>query len=131
MKLFDSDKANNYRANAATFSPTDELVLNDGVLWDVRSRKPLHKFDKFNQYISGVFHPMGQEIIINSEVVSFNYEAEAAFATHVASAFLLVPIFIAQPHVPLCSFALSFCSVCTNTDELKYICLPFCLFWSA
>ena len=71
MTLFDDDKANNYKANMATFSPTDDLVLNDGVLWDVRSRKPLHKFDKFNQFISGVFHPQGQEIIINSEVVSF------------------------------------------------------------
>lgn len=71
MTLFDDDKANNYKANMATFSPTDDLVLNDGVLWDVRCCKPLHKFDKFNQYISGVFHPHGLEIIINSEVVSF------------------------------------------------------------
>ncbi|KAK7102908.1 hypothetical protein V1264_021063 [Littorina saxatilis] len=68
MTLYDDDMANNYKANMATFSPTDELVLNDGVLWDVRCRKPLHKFDKFNQFISGVFHPQGLEIIINSEV---------------------------------------------------------------
>ncbi|XP_025107467.1 DDB1- and CUL4-associated factor 1-like [Pomacea canaliculata] len=65
MKLFDPEKTNNYYANAATFSPTDELVLNDGVLWDVRSQKLLHKF---NRFISGVFHPMGQDIIINSEI---------------------------------------------------------------
>eukprot|EP00105_Crassostrea_gigas_P019132 XP_011437507.1 PREDICTED: protein VPRBP [Crassostrea gigas] len=68
LKLFEANKANNYRENRATFNPTDELVLNDGVLWDIRSGKSIHKFDKFNDNISGVFHPMGLEIIINSEV---------------------------------------------------------------
>ncbi|CAH1785027.1 unnamed protein product [Owenia fusiformis] len=66
--FFDQDKANNYVSNRATFSPTDDLVLNDGVLWDVNSGKLIQKFDKFNPNISGVFHPMGLEIIINSEV---------------------------------------------------------------
>ncbi len=66
----DQDKANNYTRNRATFNPTDDLVLNDGVLWDVNSGKAVHKFDKFNPNVSGVFHPMGLEIIINSEVVS-------------------------------------------------------------
>lgn len=73
LKLFEANKANNYRENRATFNPTDELVLNDGVLWDIRSGKSIHKFDKFNDNISGVFHPMGLEIIINSEVVSFQW----------------------------------------------------------
>ena len=73
MRLYDQDKANNYKANRAIFNPTDELVLNDGVLWDVRLNKSIHKFDKFNQYVSGVFHPIGLEIIINSEVVSLLY----------------------------------------------------------
>jgi len=49
---------------------TDDLVLNDGILWDVDSCRSIHKFDKFNPSISGVFHPNGLEIIINSEVVS-------------------------------------------------------------
>lgn len=71
MTLHDPDKANNYTWNRATFNPTDDLVLNDGVLWDINSGKSIHKFDKFNANVSGVFHPMGQEIIINSEVVSF------------------------------------------------------------
>ena len=56
----------------ACCSPGDELVLSDGILWDMRSKKLLHKFDKFNDYVSGVFHPSGLEIISNSEVVSFH-----------------------------------------------------------
>ncbi len=75
MTLYDQDRANNYTRNRATFNPTDDLVLNDGVLWDVNSGKAIHKFDKFNANISGVFHPMGLEIVINSEVVSFHVQS--------------------------------------------------------
>lgn len=53
----------------ATFHPSDNLILNDGVLWDVRKDRPVHKFDKFNQSINGLFHPNGQEIISSSEIV--------------------------------------------------------------
>lgn len=70
MTLFNPDLANNYKRNCATFNPTDDLVLNDGVLWDVRSAQAIHKFDKFNMNISGVFHPNGLEVIINTEIVS-------------------------------------------------------------
>ena len=66
--LYNQDMANNYTRNRATFNYTDDLVLNDGVLWDMDSGKTVHKFDKFNSSISGVFHPMGMEVIINSEV---------------------------------------------------------------
>ena len=52
----------------ATFDPTDELILSDGVLWDYRAPKEIHKFDKLNQTLSGVFHPNGLEIISNTEV---------------------------------------------------------------
>ncbi|KAL2101978.1 hypothetical protein ACEWY4_003739 [Coilia grayii] len=68
LTLNNPDLANNYKRNCATFNPTDDLVLNDGVLWDVRSAKAIHKFDKFNMNISGVFHPNGQEVIINTEI---------------------------------------------------------------
>ncbi|XP_017482775.1 PREDICTED: protein VPRBP-like [Rhagoletis zephyria] len=64
----DEDYANRYVKNIATFHPSDHLILNDGVLWDIRSEKPIHKFDKFNQHINGIFHPNGQEIISNSEI---------------------------------------------------------------
>ncbi|XP_030375662.1 protein mahjong isoform X2 [Scaptodrosophila lebanonensis] len=59
---------NLYTQNRATLCRTDELLLSDGVLWDVRSCKEIHKFDKFNQNISGVFHPNCLEIIANTEV---------------------------------------------------------------
>ncbi|XP_076304060.1 lisH and WD40 domain-containing protein mahjong isoform X1 [Tachypleus tridentatus] len=66
--LRDPDLSNNYTKNRATFDPTDELVLSDGVLWDVRGGSVIHKFDKFNSHINGVFHPNGLEIISNSEI---------------------------------------------------------------
>lgn len=66
--LNNSALANNYKRNCATFNPTDDLVLNDGVLWDVRGTRAIHKFDKFNTTISGVFHPNALEVIINTEV---------------------------------------------------------------
>ncbi|XP_078596446.1 DDB1- and CUL4-associated factor 1-like isoform X1 [Branchiostoma floridae x Branchiostoma japonicum] len=68
LTLVDPDLTNRYNKNKATFNATDDMVLSDGVLWDVRSAKPIHKFDKFNGNISGVFHPNGLEIVINSEI---------------------------------------------------------------
>uniref|UniRef100_A0A6I8SXT2 DDB1- and CUL4-associated factor 1 n=1 Tax=Xenopus tropicalis TaxID=8364 RepID=A0A6I8SXT2_XENTR len=68
LTLYNSDLANNYKRNCATFNPTDDLVLNDGVLWDVRSAQAIHKFDKFNMNISGVFHPNALEVIVNTEI---------------------------------------------------------------
>lgn len=70
LTLHDSNNTNNYSKNLASFNPTDDLVLNDGVLWDVKGKRVIHKFDKFNNFVSGVFHPSGLEIIINSEIVS-------------------------------------------------------------
>ena len=40
-----------YSLNKATFNPTGELVLNDGVLYDMRAAKEVHKFDKLNQVL--------------------------------------------------------------------------------
>ncbi|VDQ09882.1 unnamed protein product, partial [Trichobilharzia regenti] len=84
--LFSAVKQSGYVLNKATFSPSDHLVLNDGVVWDLRcsgmhatnfsgslqhpgtSSRPVHKFDKFQDIVSGVFHPNGLEIIIGSAV---------------------------------------------------------------
>uniref|UniRef100_A0AAF5PHW2 LisH domain-containing protein n=1 Tax=Wuchereria bancrofti TaxID=6293 RepID=A0AAF5PHW2_WUCBA len=69
VRLFDETLANNYTRNKATFDPRDELVLNDGILWDPRlGTKIVHKFDKMNAVNCGMFHPRGNEVIINSEV---------------------------------------------------------------
>uniref|UniRef100_A0A2M4CQF2 Putative hiv-1 vpr-binding protein n=1 Tax=Anopheles darlingi TaxID=43151 RepID=A0A2M4CQF2_ANODA len=65
---FEPAISNQYTKNRATFCPTDELILSDGVLWDVTSGKEIYKFDKLNQNISGVFHPNGLEIVANTEV---------------------------------------------------------------
>ena len=69
LTLKDENRSNNYLWNRATLNSSDDLALNDGVLWDVNSGKIVHKFDKFNANVSGVFHPNDLEIIINSEVV--------------------------------------------------------------
>ncbi|KAL3982548.1 hypothetical protein ACH3XW_47600 [Acanthocheilonema viteae] len=69
VRLFDDTLASNYTRNKATFDPRDELVLNDGILWDPRlGVKMVHKFDKMNAVNCGIFHPRGNEVIINSEV---------------------------------------------------------------
>jgi DDB1- and CUL4-associated factor 1 len=59
---------NQYNKNRATFCPTDELILSDGVLWDFRSSQQIHKFDKLNNTLSGIFHPNGLEVVSNTEV---------------------------------------------------------------
>ncbi|BHF59213.1 hypothetical protein SprV_0100216900 [Sparganum proliferum] len=88
--LFSSVKQSDYILNKATFSMDDNLVLNDGVLWDLRcsgsvdhyrkglsslqatasgpAHRPIHKIDKFQDLVSGVFHPNGLEVIVGSAV---------------------------------------------------------------
>lgn len=54
--------SNQYSRNRAAFDATNELVLSDGVLWDAIAGKEIHKFDKLNQCVSGIFHPNGLEV---------------------------------------------------------------------
>jgi HIV-1 Vpr-binding protein len=54
--------SNQYTKNRDIYSPKDDLILSDGVLWDVNSGKEIHKLDKLNQTLSGVFHPNGLEV---------------------------------------------------------------------
>ncbi|RCN53505.1 LisH protein [Ancylostoma caninum] len=56
-----------YTHNRASFSPCDTMILNDGVLYDVRG-PVVHMFDQLNTTGCSVFHPQGNEIIINTEV---------------------------------------------------------------
>ncbi|ODN04546.1 Protein mahjong [Orchesella cincta] len=61
--------SNTYLKNRATFDPFDDLILSDGVLWDFKSGKEIHKFDKLNENLNGVFNPKnGIEIISNTEI---------------------------------------------------------------
>ncbi|KAL9226932.1 hypothetical protein vseg_002688 [Gypsophila vaccaria] len=50
------------------FSPSDSMLLWNGVLWDRRASGPVHRFEQFTDYGGGGFHPAGNEVIINSEV---------------------------------------------------------------
>ncbi|KAF5200706.1 Ddb1- and cul4-associated factor-like protein [Thalictrum thalictroides] len=50
------------------FSPSDSMLLWNGVLWDRRGSGPVQRFDQFTDYGGGGFHPSGNEVIINSEV---------------------------------------------------------------
>ncbi|KAJ4779581.1 DDB1-and CUL4-associated factor 1 [Rhynchospora pubera] len=50
------------------FSPCDDMLLWNGVLWDRRSASAVHRFDQFTDYGGGGFHPSGNEVILNSEV---------------------------------------------------------------
>ena len=68
LRTLTPTNSNAYTRNRATFDPTDDLILCDGVLWDQRVPRQIHKFDKLNQTLSGVFHPNGLEIISNTEV---------------------------------------------------------------
>lgn len=56
-----------YTHNRASFSPCDTMILNDGVLYDVRG-PVVHTFDQLSTTGCSVFHPQGSEIIINTEV---------------------------------------------------------------
>ncbi|KFK29704.1 hypothetical protein AALP_AA7G168200 [Arabis alpina] len=50
------------------FSPCDNLILWNGVLWDTRKQDQIRRFDQFTDYGGGGYHPSGNEVIINSEV---------------------------------------------------------------
>ncbi|KAB7500608.1 Protein VPRBP [Armadillidium nasatum] len=60
--------SNHYKVNKAALDPSDDLLLTDGVLFDVRSGKQVHKFDKINPILNGIFHRNGLEIISSSEI---------------------------------------------------------------
>ncbi|XP_035209473.1 DDB1- and CUL4-associated factor 1-like [Stegodyphus dumicola] len=69
LQHFPSEElGNNYTPNRATFDYSDQLILSDGLVWDIRSGQMIHKLDKFNAVHNGVFHPNGREIISNSEI---------------------------------------------------------------
>ncbi|CAI9784731.1 unnamed protein product [Fraxinus pennsylvanica] len=71
LKLTDTSNNLSGRGHAYSrihFSPSDSMLLWNGVLWDHRGSVPIHRFDQFTDYGGGGFHPAGNEVIINSEV---------------------------------------------------------------
>ncbi|XP_076063100.1 lisH and WD40 domain-containing protein mahjong isoform X2 [Oratosquilla oratoria] len=68
IREFTPRLSNHYRNNKAVLDPTDDLVLTDGVLFDVRAGIQIHKFDKINPILNGIFHCNGVEIISSSEI---------------------------------------------------------------
>ncbi|KGN60146.1 DDB1- and CUL4-associated factor homolog 1 [Cucumis sativus] len=71
LKLSDTNVSSAGRGHAYShvhFSPSDTMLLWNGVLWDRRGPGPVHRFDQFTDYGGGGFHPAGNEVIINSEV---------------------------------------------------------------
>ena len=68
ISSFSPKLSNHYRVNQAALDPNDELILTDGVLFDVKSGKQIHKFDKINPIINGIFHRNGLEVISSSEI---------------------------------------------------------------
>ncbi|KAE8688112.1 DDB1- and CUL4-associated factor-like protein 1 [Hibiscus syriacus] len=71
LKLSDTSANSTGRGHVYSpihFSPSDTMLLWNGVLWDRRVQGPVHRFDQFTDYGGGGFHPAGNEVIINSEV---------------------------------------------------------------
>ncbi|GBG30045.1 DDB1- and CUL4-associated factor 1 [Hondaea fermentalgiana] len=58
-----------YQWHRACFAPHDSnLVLHDGLLWDVRAHRHIHKFDKFTEYGRATFRPDGTHVAIDTAV---------------------------------------------------------------
>lgn len=71
MKLADTSTGLSNRGlgySGIHFSPSDTMLLWNGVLWDRRGSGPIHRFDNLSDYGGGGFHPSRNEVIINTEV---------------------------------------------------------------
>ncbi|KAF7138759.1 hypothetical protein RHSIM_Rhsim07G0173400 [Rhododendron simsii] len=65
LKLMDTSATSSVRGHGYSlvhFSPSDTMLLWNGVLWDRRGSGPIHRFDQFTDYGGGGFHPAGNEI---------------------------------------------------------------------
>lgn len=65
LKLSDASSNSTGRGHLYShihFSPSDTMLLWNGVLWDRRVPGPVHRFDQFTDYGGGGFHPAGNEV---------------------------------------------------------------------
>lgn len=68
-KLSHPTLSSRYARHRACFAPHDSnLVLHDGLLWDVRARRHIHKFDKLSQNGRATFRPDGTHVAIDAAV---------------------------------------------------------------
>lgn len=65
--------SNQYYINRAVFDNTNKLVLSDGVLWDSTNGKEIHKFEKLNHFVNGIFHSNGHDVIFLCFKLIFKY----------------------------------------------------------
>mmetsp|Transcript_28609 Transcript_28609/g.46142 ORF Transcript_28609/g.46142 Transcript_28609/m.46142 type:complete len:1478 (+) Transcript_28609:539-4972(+) len=68
-KLTDSKLSSRYWWHRACFSPDgNTTILHDGLLWDTRAPKVVHKFDKLSECGRATFKPDGTQVVIDSAV---------------------------------------------------------------
>ncbi|CAD5117441.1 DgyrCDS6209 [Dimorphilus gyrociliatus] len=69
LKIYHADSLNSfYTRSAPSFSPDDKMILFEGMLFDTRAGKIIHKFDKLSKNSYGVCNPNNVELILNSEI---------------------------------------------------------------
>ena len=69
VKLNNPKLSSCYWWHRASFAPDSaNTVLHDGLLWDVRSRKVIHKFDKLSDYGRCTFRPDGTQVVLDGSV---------------------------------------------------------------
>lgn len=55
--------------NVALFDSTSQLVLNDAILWDLRTpQKPIFRFDRITESFASIFHPTQPMVVIDERV---------------------------------------------------------------
>lgn len=65
----DNKLSSHYWWHRACFSPDgNNTVLHDGLLWDVRAPKVVHKFDKLSENGHCTFKPDGSQVVIDGAV---------------------------------------------------------------
>ncbi|KAL0324050.1 UNVERIFIED_CONTAM: DDB1- and CUL4-associated factor1 [Sesamum calycinum] len=67
------------------FSPSDSMLLWNGVLWDRRGSGPIHRFDQFTDYGGGAFILLGMRLLrsvpsLDQTVITFNASGDVIYA---------------------------------------------------
>eukprot|EP01060_Flectonema_neradi_P012890 TRINITY_DN1967_c0_g1_i1.p1 TRINITY_DN1967_c0_g1~~TRINITY_DN1967_c0_g1_i1.p1 ORF type:complete len:1393 (+),score=239.78 TRINITY_DN1967_c0_g1_i1:184-4179(+) len=70
MQWEDKDRRTDNECNLACSSASDQIILSDAVLYDVRKSadSPIHRYDKLIQHSRGIFSLSQNEVIIDKEV---------------------------------------------------------------